>query len=153
MRNALRRASPPALLGIALAIGILVAAAAATPIAGGAQAKVVCTLAGAHYRGTSSQRQRVCFTVSKDGRKLVEFAYGFRDNCGSTGDSRTTNSRRGYVAAIAPGGAFSYGTAQSYFKGMVKGGTASGTLRSRGYNAGIGQTCDTGAIRWSARRS
>ncbi len=151
MRDALRRASRPVRLGI-VAVGVVAAVTASAPAAGGMEKTVACTLAGIHYRGTTSQKQRICFTVSKDGRKLVEFSYGFRDNCGSTGDSRTTNARRGYIAPLASSGAFSYGNAQSYFKGVMKGSKASGTLRSGGYNAGIGQTCDTGTVRWSAVR-
>jgi|SRR5579859_2037624 len=151
MRNALRRARGPRQLAVALTIGVALAAAS-VPAAGGMEAKVACTLAGSHYTGTTSQKQRVCLTSSRDGRRLVEFAYGFRDNCSSTGDSRTTNPRRGYLATVTSLGAFSYGNAQSYFKGIIKGGTATGTLRSRGYNPGIGETCDTGVVRWSARR-
>ena len=153
MWNALCQVSRPTRLGAALTLTICLAVvAAAAPGAVGMKSKAACTLAGSHYKGTTSQKQPVCITVSRDGRRLVEFAYGLRDNCGSTGDSRTTNPRRGYVATVPPSGAFSYGNAQSYFKGTVKSATASGTLRRSGYNPGIGQSCDTGVVRWTARR-
>ncbi len=143
------------LLGEAGCVLIVVLAAAVAgvfvPAAEGGLVKVQCKLTGVRYVGTTAQKQQVCFTLSTDGRKLREYAYGFRDSCGASGDLRTTNPSRGFLATVAASGAFSVGRATSYFKGAVRGGKASGTLRSRSVVVGIG-TCDTGMVRWTARR-
>ena len=135
---------------VVLAAGSSIALASAV---GGVAVKPKCTIGGVHYVGSTSQKQQVCFTLSTDGKKLREYAYSFRDDCGSSGTTRTTNQRRGYLAILAANGTFSYGTTSSYFKGVARGGKASGTLRNRAYVAGIGSTCDTGTVRWTAHRT
>ncbi len=137
-----------------LLVGALAAATLALAVsaagAGSGTATVRCSLAGKHYRGTTSQKKPLCLTVSKDGRKLVEYSFGFRDSC-STGSLRTTNPKRGYITMLRRGSFGSSMSPPSFFKGVVRGSTASGTFRSRTKVSGIG-TCDTGVVRWTARR-
>jgi hypothetical protein len=137
-----------------LVFGVLAAAVLGLAIlaadAGGRSAAVHCKLAGNHYWGTTSQKKPLCFTVSKDGTKLVEYSFGYRNNCGAIGTSWTRNTKRGYVAPLR-NGSFKYaGFRPSFFKGVVRGSTAHGTFRDR-MVGGTG-TCDTGVVRWTAHR-
>lgn len=119
---------------------------------GDVEAAIGCKLAGKRFVGTTSQRKRLCLTLTADGRRLREYAYDYRSTCG-TGNLRTTF--RGGLPLSPNGGFNSGGTAGSYFKGKITGSTASGTTRSKQqtYILGQFQSCDTGAVRWNARKS
>ena len=63
---------------------LAVAGAAAVPGHGPSSAtapKVQCKLAGVHYLGTTAQHQKVCFTLSANGKALREYSFGGRFKC------------------------------------------------------------------------
>lgn len=109
-----------------------------------------CKLKGTRYTGRTSQGKPFCFTVARTG-KISEYAYGFRDSCG-TGTARTTASNG---IPVSSSGSFSATSSQSYFKGRISGATAKGTLRSKRTEYGFvpPMTCDSGVVRWSGRRA
>jgi len=116
-----------------------------------ADAAKTCKLGGIRYVGTTSQKKKLCFTLWKSGARISEYAYAFNDSCGS-GTTRTT-ARNGIL--IAPNGTFSStSSSQGFFKGRISGSTAKGTLRQKSTNYGTipPTSCNSGIVRWSARR-
>ena len=134
----------------------LAGTAAAAP---SSTAKLGCKLSGVHYFGSGAKGTKLCFTLSSDGRKLRELVLDYRASCSSGGEahatSRTTNPKTGVLTTLSASGAFSFGSAGSYFKGAVRGSSASGKLRQKQSSAGPGglpETCDSGVVSWTARR-
>jgi hypothetical protein len=122
----------------------------ASPSSASADPSTRCKLTGQRYVGTTSQKKRLCFTLTSDGRRLREYAYDYRNTCG--GGSLRTTIRGGLP--LTGTGSFST-TGQGFFKGKVTGSKASGTARSKSqtYILGSFETCDTGLVRWTARKS
>ena len=118
-----------------------------------ADATTLCKLKGIRYVGTTSQSKKVCFTLGSSGKRISEYAYGFRDNCGATGTSRTA-SRKGIP--VAANGSFSTGEGTpAFFNGRLYGTKASGKLGAvtqTSTSAGV-VPCNTGVVRWTARRT
>jgi hypothetical protein len=111
-----------------------------------------CKLHGIRYAGSTSQKKKLCFVLSSKAKTLNEYSYDFLDTCG-TGTSRSVN-RRG-ITTLLPKGAFAFTTPDTYFKGVVKGGKANGTLREQGQQTVPGKgvvTCDTHVVHWTAHR-
>ena len=136
---------------VVLAVASSLGQAANTPLsASDVAAGELCKLKGPRYSGRTSQGKPLCLTLWKSGSRLGEYAYGFRDTCGA-GTSRTT-SRTG--TPVASDGSFSASFGDSFFKGRVSATTASGTFRSKRteYGAIPSVTCDSGIVRWTARR-
>ncbi len=107
-------------------------------------------MTGKRYVGTTSQKKRLCFTLTADGKRLREYADDYRNTCG--GGSLRTTIRGGLP--LSANGSFST-TGQGFFKGTVRGATASGTARSKSQTFILNQltTCDTGVVRWTARKA
>lgn len=131
---------------------VLVLAPGGTASPAAANAPTGCKFAGKRFVGTTSQRKRVCFTLTVDGKRLREYAYDYNNTCGS-GNLRTTF--RTALPLSANGSFNSGGASGSFFKGKVSGTAASGTTRSKSqtYILGSLETCDTGLVRWTARKS
>ena len=134
---------------------------------------VKCKLRGAHFLGTTRQGQKVCLTISSKGQRLVEYVFRARWKCsngtrpfgsvlvrppplyeiivgkivggGSLVQSRpSVRSDGSFVSTSAP---------PSRFSGQIRGSAANGTLRWHVPPfIGGGLTCDTGRVRWTARR-
>lgn len=136
-----------AVLGVASSLG---QAANAPSSANVVAAGELCKLKGPRYSGRTSQGKPICFTLWPSGKRIGEYAYGARDTCGGA-TSRTT-SRNGIP--IASDGSFSTTFGESFFKGRIRGATASGTFRSKRTQYGFVPplTCNTGIVRWTARR-
>ena len=155
--------------------GVGLAVAAAAP-AERAALKVECKLAGIHYLGTTSQAQKVCFTLSPDRKALREYGFGGRFKC-ADGVRRvgTTHIEPG-IEDIEVGPAFLLGPGhgnRSAVTRVARDGTFSdtplalpdtfsgkleGTQRAGGHlrqhlsrGSGLGVVCDTGSVRWTAR--
>jgi hypothetical protein len=112
----------------------------------------LCKLKGIRYSGRTSQSKPFCLTLWPSGKRISEYAYGFRDNCGGAGTSRTT-ARNGLP--VGGDGSFaSSGASGSFFKGRVSGSRVRGSLRTRSTQYGVipPVTCDTGVVRWTAQR-
>lgn len=120
---------------------------------------VHCKLAGLHYLGTTSQKQKVCITVSATGKALKEYSFAGRFKCddgdsylGSThiapsttdvgvGDQYLLGAGAGggtSIAAVTNTGRFDGSTGllsggkhqlQITFTGQVKGRLVTGVLR------------------------
>jgi hypothetical protein len=122
----------------------------ASPSRANPDPSTTCTLTGKRYVGTTSQKKRLCFTLTADGKRLREYAFDYRNTCG--GGSLRTTIRGGLP--LSANGSFST-TGQGFFKGTVRGSAASGTARSmqQTYILGQFETCDTGLVRWSARKA
>lgn len=127
------------------------AVSSAEPLEADAAAKL-CKSSGIRYLGSTSRRQKICFTLWKSGKRISEYAYGFSDSCG-TGTSRTT-AKNG-IPVAADGSFNSSGVSGGYFKGRITGSTAKGTLRAKSTNYGAVPpvTCDSGVVRWTAKRA
>ena len=165
-----------ALLAVLVGVGLTLAAAAP---AERAALKVECKLAGIHYVGTSTQRQKVCLTLSANGKVLKEYSFGGRFKCNDgTRDVGVTHIKPNSTD-ISVGGVFLIGAgvgskkitdvgkdgkfadvpgyeAQSIFSGQIKNKTVAGILRQRVKfrsppSADI--VCDSGKASWSARRA
>ena len=139
--------------------------------------RVECPLPGAHFNGTTAQKQKICLTVSASGTPLVQYGYGTRLTCsggkGYVGVSRADKTQ--YVIWVGGHPTLSLGKRSvvvrsdgtfadtlalagglegtSVLRGRINGKTAAGTLRlhfeaASGYEA---PTCDTKAVRWTAR--
>ena len=70
----------------ALVVGVLLGFAGAAAAAGHspfstAASKVQCKLPGVHYSGTTAQKQKVCLTLSANGKALKEYSFGARFKC------------------------------------------------------------------------
>jgi len=135
---------------------------------------VKCKLRGAHFLGTTRQGQKVCLTISTKGRRLVEYVFHARWKC-SNGTSplgsvavRPPPLYEIIVGKIVGGGSLveslpvvrsdgsfvSTSAPPSRFSGQILGRTANGTLRWHVPRlVGGGLTCDTGSVRWTARRA
>jgi hypothetical protein len=132
--------------------------------------KKLCTRAGVRYVGTTSQKQRVCFTLSRDSKRLREYAFVSRVKCDGTASLATTQvgygasvevedqvliTSREQNSALAKDGSFFEfppGEAASRFTGKLKtGGKASGKLRQR-IKFDDGTVCESGTARWSAHK-
>lgn len=172
----MRRAAAPALF--LLVIGFAVGSA----FAGGrhaAVAKVECKLAGVHYLGTTAQKQKVCLTLSANGKSLREYSFGGRFKCdngrgdvgvthiepnstdisvdgvfligaGAGGSKKITDVGKDGKFADVPG----YET-HSIFSGQIKNKTVTGVLRQRvkfRSPPSADVVCDSGKASWSARR-
>ncbi len=170
-----------AVLALSLLLaGVLLAIASSPAPARSAAPRVECKLAGVHYLGTTRQGQKVCLTISADGKALRQYSFGGRFKCGDgtvqsgvtqvdaksflvsvdglfqlgagAGSSRT-------VTTIGRDGTFRHipgSSAPSTFTGKIKGTSASGTLRQHfEYKppSAAGVVCDTGLTAWSARRT
>lgn len=135
-----------AVLGVAYSLGQAANAPSSANVVGAGE---LCKLQGPRYSGRTSQGKPICFTLWPSGKRIGEYAYGARDTCGNA-TTRTT-ARNGIPVA---NGSFSTTFGQSFFKGRVTGTTASGTLRSKRteYGAIPPVTCDSGIVRWTARR-
>jgi len=100
----------------------------------------------------------VCFSVSKDGKRLLGYAYPIILLCSGGSGSFPFVSSRPRGVAIQKSGAFSAKTsATSFFKGSVKGAKASGTLRDKRDvklqpTDPVARSCDTGTVRWTAKK-
>lgn len=146
-------------LGLTAAAGIVLLGALLLMLAPGGGASTAnpsaptgCKFAGKRFVGTTSQRKKLCFTLTSDGRRLREYAFDYRNTCGS-GNLRTT-IRNGLP--VASNGTFSStGASGNFFKGKITGRTATGTTRSKSQTFILGglQTCDSGLVRWSARQA
>lgn len=144
-------AAPGVALLVAFAVALVGASGGgASPSSVSADPSTKCKLTGQRYVGTTSQKKRLCFTLTSDGRRLREYAYDYRNTCG--GGSLRTTIRGGLPLSAT--GSFST-TGQGFFKGKVSGSQASGTARStsQSYILGSFETCDTGLVRWSARKA
>jgi hypothetical protein len=156
-------------------IGGLVPAALASSVAA---PTVQCKLAGKHYVGTTSQAQKLCFTVTSNGRGIRQYVFAIRFRCGnqtlpgvvfvraggvliSVGGTVSFAARTGNVAAIV-GAAGSFadtftlaGRKPSTFRGTIRPATATGSLVvhfvAGPANAG-GVGCDVAAT-WKAKRT
>jgi hypothetical protein len=136
---------------IALAIALVGASGGGASLSSpGADPSTKCKLTGQRYVGTTSQKKRLCFTLTSDGKRLREYAYDYRNTCG--GGSLRTTIRGGLT--LSTSGSFST-IGQGFFKGKVSGSKANGTARSKSqtYILGSFETCDTGLVRWNARKS
>jgi hypothetical protein len=136
---------------LALASAGVVTAPSAEPLDGDTAA-ALCKLSGIRYLGSTSRKQKLCFTLWKSGMRISEYAYAFRDNCGSW-TSRTTIKTG--IQIGADGGFSRGGVEGGYFKGRITGATAKGTLRAKSTNYGAipPVTCDSGVLRWTARKA
>jgi hypothetical protein len=137
---------------VGLAVPLLTLVLILAPGAGGSRDTAACKLHGIRFAGSTSQKKKLCFILSSKRTTLNEYAYDFVDTCG-TGTSRSVN-RRG-ITTLLPKGAFAFTTPDAYFKGLVKGGKASGTLREKGQQTIPGQgvvNCDTHVVHWTAHR-
>jgi hypothetical protein len=135
---------------------------------------VKCKLRGAHFLGTTRQSQKVCLTISTKGRRLVEYVFQARWKCsdgtrplgsvavrppplyeiivgivggGSLVEPRpSVRSNGSFVSTSAP---------PSRFSGQIRRSTANGILRWHVEPPpGTRElTCDTGSVRWTARRA
>ena len=136
---------------------------------------VKCKLRGAHFLGTTRQSQKVCLTISTKGGRLVEYVFQARWKCsdgtrplgsvavrppplyeiivgsivggGSLVEPRpSVRSNGSFVSTSAP---------PSRFSGQIRGSTANGILRWHVEPPpGTRElTCDTGSVRWTARRA
>jgi hypothetical protein len=136
---------------------------------------VKCKLSGAHFLGTTRQGQKVCLTIAPKGRRLVEYVFQARWKCtngttplgsvvvrppplyeiiigsivggGSLVESQPSVRNNGsFVSTTAP---------PSRFSGQIRGSTANGILRwhVEPIPGKRGPTCDTGSVRWTARRA
>jgi hypothetical protein len=167
------------LISGSLLVGLIVVATATaghsgTRVADFKPEPVKCNLRGAHFLGTTRQGQKVCLTISTKGRRLVEYVFQARWKC-SDG-----NMRLGSVAVHPPpmyeiivgkivgggllveprpsvrsnGSFVSTSEAPRRFSGKIRDSTANGILRWRiDPFTGGGLTCDTGRVRWTARRA
>lgn len=108
----------------------------------------VLRIAGDFYGGVN-----VCFGVSSDGKRLLGYAFPAFFACPGGSVEVQFVEKRPRMVKIRKGGAFSAGVgAKSYFKGTIlAGGKAAGTLREK--REVKGELCDTGIVRWTARRA
>jgi hypothetical protein len=127
---------------------------AAAPGAVGSPAASACTFGGIRYAGTTSQQKPICLTLSTNRKIVREYVADYVDSCG-TGTVRAINPVGG-VAPILKTGAFAQTTTEGYLRGVARKTTVSGTLRRRGSQTIPGKgtvACDTGIVRWTARRA
>ena len=157
------RLSPALCATVAVTAAVLAPAASTSARPSGPKARHDCKLAGIRYVGSTSQKKRVCLTLSKNGKRLREWSFGYRFRCsdgvGASGNARTT-SRTGIP--LGRSGRFAYTAGFSFFRGSASGTGASGTLRlgEQGVRPSIDPTrppqvvtCDTGVVRWTARKT
>ena len=158
--------------------GVSLTLAAAAPAERGAL-KVECKLAAIHYLGTTKQRQKVCLTLTADGKALRQYQFAGRFKCGDGSTQGglvqieatsslvqvdglvTLGSSAGsgkIVTKLRADGSFSHSAdgAPSVFTGKVGKTLATGSLREHyeygGASSGMA-TCDLGKTTWSARRA
>jgi hypothetical protein len=97
----------------------------------------------------------VCFSISKDGKKLLAYAFPTIALCeDGSGHYELVEGPTGAVP-IQKNGRFSAGTSSSFFKGRILPGgkTAAGTLRdNRRTSDSEAKLCDTGIVRWTASK-
>ena len=151
MRKLLRAGDAPIVL--AGLVGLLLGVLAVAPGAGGSSGVSACKFGGVRYVGSTSQQKDLCFTLSGNRKLVREYVYDYVDNCG-TGMARAFNPRGG-VAAVTPAGVFVRMTTDGFFKGVVRGGKATGTFRQTTNETIPGQgsvACDTHIVRWTAHR-
>jgi hypothetical protein len=148
-RVGLSRHVSPALVAAALT-GLILASAGA---ADSPPPTSLCKYGGQRFVGTTSQGKDLCFTLSPKGKVMREYAYDYLDTCGS-GMARALNPIAG-VMPVARTGAFVQLGPGGFFKGTVRGKTASGTFRQHDADTVIGKgqlACDTHLVHWTARR-
>ena len=167
-----------------LVLSLLVVLMAATSPAPAERARagaprVECKLAGVHFLGTTRQGQKVCLTISPNGKALRQYSFGGRFKCsdGSAQTGVTQVDAKGFFVSVdglyqlgAGGGSSRTVTAigatgtfkdipglstPSTFTGKIKGTTATGTLRQHfAYKSSSSNlVCDSGLTAWSARRT
>lgn len=143
----------------------------AAPLAStSAEAGTGCKLAGKRFVGTTSQKKKLCFTLTASGTGLREFAYDYRAKCKQQGgvvqlssSSGTTRSIFQKPLALGADGSFSRTGTGGFLKGRIGSTTASGTFRSTSSQqvpssvtppiTFVTASCDTGIVRWNARRA
>jgi hypothetical protein len=120
-----------------LAMALLIGGGAGVASAGKAKFKT------GTYSGTTSQNRLIMFQVTK--KKVKYISTGFTAPCGmnteTSGHSGKINKKGKFTAKTRVGGKVTH-----VFKGKLKGKKASGTFR---FTYG---PCDTGVIKWNAKK-
>ena len=114
-------------------------------------AKSSCTSTGLHYVGTTDQDTTVCFTLTSDGKLLVEIGFEFPFGCSLSGSFQSEVAspelgprRRIHQEVSIPVRA---DVAPSFlFRGSIRGAAASGALSS------FGPYCRSDTVTWTASR-
>jgi hypothetical protein len=162
--HALGGSGSPRLAGLVLALLLFTAMAVAWPSGAvpSASAQVRCTSPGTHFVGTTSTKFKVCFTLSRDGKRLLEFEFGYKGACESDDTIRVTGTTQLSGSWPIRSRVLRLKTDELTIKGRISGRTASGSARRMWrQNAhavdpsapvGAKLDCDTGAVRWTARR-
>jgi len=108
--------------------------------------KVACKLAGIHYVGLTAQKQKVCMTLSANGKILKEYAFAGRFKCNDgTSDVGDTHITAGSTA-VSVGGTYvlSAGAGETPTKitDVAKNGTFDGSIGLRA-SGGLGYEVDS----------
>ncbi len=121
------------------------------------QARPTCTsTTGIRYVGTTDQDTAVCFTLSPDGKGLLEIGFDMGTSC--PGRSSSGPLHMEFVGVLPKLGAHGRidqevslpdnrgGTEPAFlFRGSIRGAAASGVLSNRGF-------CESLKLKWTARR-
>jgi hypothetical protein len=119
-------------------------------------AKPNCTSPGIHYVGTTDTNTAVCFTLTPDGKRLLEIGFGASTSCsGRSSSTLVDNKFEGVLPELGTHGRIDEvagipdkqgnEAAAFLFRGNITGAAASGVISNRGF-------CDSLKVRWTARR-
>jgi hypothetical protein len=93
---------------------------------------------------------RICFTLSRTRRRLTQLEFNWRADCdGGQAESLTEVGRRG-LPRVGRDGRFRLSSSSFSISGRVTRRGASGSFRIE--TSGPVGDCDSGRVRWSARR-
>jgi len=119
-------------------------------------AKSICTNPGIRYVGTTVKGAAVCFTLARDGKRLLEIGFGAATSC--SGRSSSADEHKEFEGVLPELGAHGRidqdveivdaqgnRVAAYLFRGRIKGAAASGVLSNEGF-------CESLKVRWTARR-
>lgn len=137
-----------------------VSAATTAPTATSDPASRTATVTAARYRGSTRQRRAIAIRVAGGGRTIAGVSFGYRARCDGRWTSASFHaaaSTRVKIATSSGGGTFATqrrtggGRNVRLSGAFARGGRLAGTLRVSWRERG-GARCDSGVVRWSARR-